>query len=77
MKSRGFLFRERAKLALQSGLNEKPDHAKRDEVFVSPLVGVFGCPKGNPVPGHENLLDEVEGVFYLGSVVNLFTKASK
>ena len=51
MKSRGFLFRKRSKLALISGLNEKPNPAKRDEVFVKLLMGVSGCPKGNPVVG--------------------------
>ena len=38
----GFLFWKRAKLALLSGQNEKTNPAQRDEVFVTPLVGVSG-----------------------------------
>jgi len=39
---RGFLFWERAKLALQSDQNKKPSRLPREEVFASPLVGVSG-----------------------------------
>jgi hypothetical protein len=45
---RGFIFWERAKLALLSGQNVKPSRRRWDEVFVSPLVGVSGSPKVNP-----------------------------
>jgi hypothetical protein len=44
-KTWGFLFWKRAKLALLSEQNEKSNHAKRDEVFVQPLVGVSGTPE--------------------------------
>jgi hypothetical protein len=43
---RGFLFWKRAMLALLSGQNEKHNHAKRDEVFVTPLVGLVSPNQG-------------------------------